>query len=293
MHNEFFIGVDGGGTSCRARLENQDGLLLAEGYAGSANINADPENTLKSITAAIHQAVHKAQLNKSEQQRIHVGLGIAGAEMSYLQHHFSEWKHPFASMVVQNDAHVACLGAHGGKDGGVLIIGTGIKAWLIAEGNSSQWTGYGFPLEDKASGAWLGQQGLTAALQAYDGLIETSEISTRIMQHFDHNTENIIQWAKSANAASYAYFARWVTQAYAHNDLIAMHIVSEQISWVENIVQKVMNASNHQKNIALMGGLADFVRSCLPKHISQELVQPQQDAQAGALYLIRQAYHNG
>jgi glucosamine kinase len=33
--------------------------------------------------------------------------------------------HPFRSVVYVNDAAIACIGAHGGRDGGIVIIGTG------------------------------------------------------------------------------------------------------------------------------------------------------------------------
>ena len=36
--NELFLGVDGGGTGCRARLSDAAGVKLAEAQAGAANI---------------------------------------------------------------------------------------------------------------------------------------------------------------------------------------------------------------------------------------------------------------
>src|SRR6266481_4560714 len=35
-HAQFYIGVDGGGTSCRARIEDAEGRLLGQGAAGPA-----------------------------------------------------------------------------------------------------------------------------------------------------------------------------------------------------------------------------------------------------------------
>ena len=34
----YFVGVDGGGTSCRARISDLDGNTLGETKTGSANI---------------------------------------------------------------------------------------------------------------------------------------------------------------------------------------------------------------------------------------------------------------
>ena len=39
---EFFIGVDGGGTGCRAVVAGSDGAILGSGRSGSANIVTDP-----------------------------------------------------------------------------------------------------------------------------------------------------------------------------------------------------------------------------------------------------------
>ena len=36
-----------------------------------------------------------------------------------------QYGHPFRTAVITTDAHAACIGAHGGKDGGVIIAGTG------------------------------------------------------------------------------------------------------------------------------------------------------------------------
>ncbi|MCP3699810.1 MAG: N-acetylglucosamine kinase, partial [Aliivibrio sp.] len=34
----LYVGIDGGGTSCRARIRNAQGELLGEAKSGSANI---------------------------------------------------------------------------------------------------------------------------------------------------------------------------------------------------------------------------------------------------------------
>ena len=41
MTEYFFIGIDGGASSCRARLRDMEGNLLGEGCGGPANIHLD------------------------------------------------------------------------------------------------------------------------------------------------------------------------------------------------------------------------------------------------------------
>jgi glucosamine kinase len=68
-----------------------------------------------------------------------------------------------------DDAVIACIGAHGGRDGGIVIIGTGSAGLALVEGRVVKVGGYGFPISDEASGADLGLQALRMALRAHDG----------------------------------------------------------------------------------------------------------------------------
>lgn len=48
----YLIGIDGGGTSCRAAVATADGRILGRGKAGAANILTDPETALANIGEA-------------------------------------------------------------------------------------------------------------------------------------------------------------------------------------------------------------------------------------------------
>ena len=56
MTNHFqpplYLGIDGGGTKCRVRLENAQGTLLAEAVSGAANIATSVEVAQQSIIDA-------------------------------------------------------------------------------------------------------------------------------------------------------------------------------------------------------------------------------------------------
>ncbi len=53
----FFLGIDGGGTGCRAALADADGLIIGQGQGGPANINTDVEGAAVNILAATAQAL--------------------------------------------------------------------------------------------------------------------------------------------------------------------------------------------------------------------------------------------
>ena len=54
---ELYLGVDGGGTGCRAAIANGEGRILGLGEAGSANIVTDPALSRRNILTAVEGAL--------------------------------------------------------------------------------------------------------------------------------------------------------------------------------------------------------------------------------------------
>lgn len=73
-------------------------------------------------------------------------------------------------VAVTSDAITSHAGALGGQPGVVLAAGTGAVAIAIgADGVMSRADGWGPRLGDEGGGAWIGFQGLRAAMRAHDG----------------------------------------------------------------------------------------------------------------------------
>ena len=79
---------------------------------------------------------------------------------------------PFRRTIITSDAHAACVGAHGGHDGGIIIVGTGSVGWAIRGGRQYRVGGWGLTLSDEGSAAWLGREALSRAQKAEAGLAE-------------------------------------------------------------------------------------------------------------------------
>lgn len=166
---EFLLGVDGGGTQCRARLTNSAGKILGEGSAGPANIRLGLETSLGAVIDAARRSVAEAGLGEAAFARMIACLALAGAtepqELGAAQRH----PLPFCRWIITSDARAACIGAHRGRDGGVAIVGTGSIGWAIIAGRHYRVGGWGLPLGDQGSGAWLGCAALQQVLCANDG----------------------------------------------------------------------------------------------------------------------------
>lgn len=78
MTQNYFVGVDGGGTKCKARLENEQGELLGEGLSGPCNPAQSAEIAFSSIIEATTLALEAAAIPTIKISDLNVCLGLAG-----------------------------------------------------------------------------------------------------------------------------------------------------------------------------------------------------------------------
>ena len=99
----LFLGVDGGGTGCRARIEDSSGAVLGLGEAGPATTRLGISKAWESIRAAYAMAIAEAGLEPPDVSRIHAAVGIAGIRRKGIQEQFVELSIPlprYASLVI-------------------------------------------------------------------------------------------------------------------------------------------------------------------------------------------------
>src|SRR5947209_5839300 len=134
MTDGLLLGVDGGGTNCRARLASRDGRVLGEGKSGPANIRLGLDLAMAAVLDAARQALGCAGLPETALRSTTACLALAGATEPEELAAARACKLPFARTLVTADAHAACLGAHRGGDGGIVVIGTGSIGWAVIGG---------------------------------------------------------------------------------------------------------------------------------------------------------------
>lgn len=285
----YLIGLDGGGTGCRARLVRRGPAagILAEATGGPANIYQKPQEALSNIDACLESLLARAGLPAEAAAQTAVSLGLAGAEIASSQRHLKDWVHPWGHVIADNDAHNACLGAHNGNDGGLVAIGTGTVGYAIAQGRGRLLDGWGFPLADQGGGAWLGQQAIRAMLRASDQAGPQSDLTRRLAAAFNNNPRLVPDWARDATPGDYAGYAPWVTTAAEQGDVVAGRLLDKQAFEVSVLLQGVKQWT--QGKLVLTGGLAPFVRQRLPESMKLLLTDPTGDAQSGAIIALEQA----
>lgn len=285
--NGLFLGIDGGGTRCRARITDTAGTLLGEAVAGPANTRLGIERVFREIVAACEAALVQAGLPRSALGRLRAGLGLAGLNLASERVRIESHPHPFALVVAASDAHVACLGAHDGADGAIMIVGTGSAGYGIVGGRTLTVGGWGFNVGDQGSGAMIGRAAIRQSLLAHEEVLPPCPFIRAVMARFDNDPDKVVQWGDRATPRDYAALAPLVLEFADRDDPIALAIVTRAAADTARFLDVLVRAG--ATKVALVGGLAQSLTPHLPQQVQAILVEPKGDALAGALLMARRA----
>lgn len=282
----FFLGIDGGGSRCRARIRDEEGLLIAEAAGGASNIYQDFDGALETITRTARQAAQKAGL---ETTALHAGLGLAGLITSVGAARIESARLLFASVASDNDAYAACLAAFGARDGGIVIAGTGSIGFALIGGERHMVGGWGFALGDHGSGAWLGHHAVRRAALAIDGLLQPTRLIEEVLSKVGRTRFDLSRWSEQAAPKDYAEMAPLVFTCAARGDVVGMTIVIEGAAAISNLARALL--ARGAGHVCLLGGLREVYPPYLDADVKHALVAPEADAMDGAIMMARR--HHG
>ena len=283
----LFVGVDGGGTGCRARIEDANGGLLGTGIAGPAALRLGIDRALAEVERACHAAIEEAGLDSNALSSVHAAVGLAGVGRKGALEQLEARQHPFRSVVYANDATIACIGAHGARDGGIVIVGTGSVGFGVVGEREIRVGGYGFPISDEGSGADLGLHAIRLALRAYDERAVGTSLTRDVMMRFHNEPFEAVAWMDHATATDYATFAPLVMRHADTGDSVARRIVRDAAEQIDELVRRLAECG--AARVALLGGLASSMQPWLAPDVQRRLVPVEGDAVDGALRLARRA----
>ncbi len=281
---QMFLGIDGGGSRCRARIRAADGALLGEAVGGASNIYQDFDGALAAI---VNTAKDAAQQAGADIGALHAGMGLAGIVTSVGAERIEQAGLPFASVIADNDAYAACVGAFSGGDGGIVIAGTGSIGFALVGGERHMVGGWGFQLGDHGSGAWVGHHAVRRAALAIDGLLQPTQLIEDILARTGRTRFDLSRWSEQAKPKDYAQFAPSVFACAAKGDVQAMMIVIEGAAAISNLGRALLaRGSGH---VCLLGGLAEVYPPYLDADVKRALVPAAADAVDGAIMMARRA----
>jgi glucosamine kinase len=287
MDGTLYIGVDGGGTHCRARIRDAAGRLIGEGQGGPANARLGAATAMGSVVQAAQAAAGSGGIAESALARATVFMGLAGAIDEGRKQALLAEPNPFSRVQMDTDAYIAWAGAHGGRDGGIVIVGTGSAGLAVVKDRRFNVGGWGNVISDDGSGNEIGQTAIRRALWALDGMAEMTPLAAAILDRFDRDPSRMVTWGDQARPTDFAQFAPLVLDHAGRGDPLGKAVMQQVAQGAARLAQRLLDVG--APAIALLGGLAAPMTPWLPENIRARLVKPAADALDGALLLARRS----
>jgi glucosamine kinase len=277
----LYLGVDGGATHCRARLRDADGKALAEASGAAANIHVDFVAAIVAMCAVVDEVLGKAGLSDVHRGTIAIGFGLAGFKQGSDQTRVAAAFPGFRLVCAANDATTACIGAHAGADGGLVIAGTGSAAIARVQGKETIIGGRGFALGDDGSGSHIGLEALRSAMRAHDGLAPASALTDDISAEFGGDPVAMMNWALHAKPGDFGAFAPRVFERAAGLDPIGLGIALKAARAIGALTRGVVALG--AERVALVGGVGEALRPYFEPDVAARLSPPLYDPTDGAI----------
>lgn len=275
----YLLGIDGGGTGCRAAVATADGQVLAQATAGPANVATDVAGAAANILSAAGQALRAVGLDPASEQ-VRTGLGLAGANARGTDRALAGLL-PFRHLRLATDAIATALGALGPDNGILAAIGTGSVFVVQQGGQLRQYGGWGLALGDEGSGARIGRAILAQALRMAEGRSASSALLQSLLDEFG-GPEGVIGFAARARPADLAALA---PRVLATDDRAAVLVRDEASAEVAAMIAELQ--PDPPLPVVVSGGLAAFHAPRLA--LRWALRPPRGTALDGALILARGA----
>ncbi|WGV15128.1 BadF/BadG/BcrA/BcrD ATPase family protein [Fuscovulum ytuae] len=273
---QLFLGIDGGGTGCRAAVADVAGHVLGRGAAGPANIASDPDKAAENILAAAGEALAAAGGGAVAA----AGLGLAGANAAGATERLREAL-PWPRVAVVTDGITAVKGALGPDDGVVVALGTGSVFAVQRAGMIRQIGGRGLVLGDEASGAWIGRTVLARALRAVDGFSDMTPLLAGLLDEMG-GPDGIVAFSLRARPADFATLAPRVVTS---GDPAAVAVMMQAEADVAEAVA-LLRASDDLP-VVFLGGLGTAFAKRMAERFA--ICAARGTALDGALLLAREA----
>lgn len=283
----FVLGIDGGGTSCRAALATGVGAVIGRAKSGAANIRTDLTGARTHIVEAARQAFIAAGQDPDLIPQTPAILGLAGANVGTYRQQL-EAILPFSISRVETDAEIALEGAVGSGDGAMAILGTGTAYMARKGGTSRAIGGWGFQVGDQGSGARIGRDLLEQTLLAHDGVRPGSPLTDSMMATFRNNPEDVVEFTTNAKPGDFGGFAPKVFEHAGKGDAVANWIVDKAVGDVEASLGAL--DLSHDAPLCLLGGLAPLYAPRLSQRYQALLKAPLDDALGGAVQMAARIF---
>jgi len=242
---EYCIGIDAGGTKTIATAYSLDGEMLYESKAGFGNLTVDFEKGISNIQLAIDDVIKTLG-----DEHTFICLGCAGIETGDFKNQAqTKLKEKYGDMIyVTNDAMLALYSALRGKNGILIIAGTGSIGYLKVDDEVKRFGGWGHLINDDGSGYSIGIKAIRFIAYSFDTNKSDTVLKKMIFKHLNiTELKQLIDFTYKATKADIAGLVPIVEKAAEHGDEQAISI----LSWAGERLAYLAIGLCHQYNIII------------------------------------------
>ena len=233
---KYLIGMDGGGTKTKCILTDINLIPVYETTGGPSNfLVIGTEKVSETILNLIQDCISSQKISANDIDGIVLGTTGGGrrsdAEVleSQIIKDASQISIALNKLRVESDARIALEGAFSGKEGSILIAGTGsIMFGKDDKGEIHRVGGFGRFIGDEGSGYRIGRIGLNAVARYFDGRAKQTKIADLLEQEFSISSSEELITVVYRNNFNIASAAPLVFDAAESGDKIAQRILEDE-----------------------------------------------------------------
>jgi len=281
---KYLVGVDGGGTGTRIIVTDKKLQILATAQGDPSALGQGIEKAWRAILDTLARAFHYGSIPVPMLSECAIGLGLSGANNIIWKNEFYMRNPGFKNIIVDTDGFTTLLGAHGGKPGVIVAVGTGSVGMVLNKNQERKdVSGWGFPSGDEASGAWLGLRAAAITQKTLDGRMPSSPLSESVLKFCGKEPSQFLTWLGNAGQNSFAQLAPLVFQSAA-TDPDAKNLLIKAGQEIEQMAKTL--DPDESLPLAICGRLGEALIPYLPEKTKLRNQEAQADSTVGALLLI-------
>lgn len=298
--NTRFFGIDGGGSTSRLGVYDENGTRLACVTGGATNrYTVGFETACTNLRMLIQKMRAVGGIDIRECTAgcfASAGMSEEAEKESFRSFFLGE--NIRVPVYLCNDAFAALAGGTGKKEGIIVVSGTGsIAAGIDMQGNTARTGGLGHLISDEGSGFRIGLDGIRAAAAAYERRGPATVLLSLLFAHYKVNTirelfpflytrfdkSKIASFAPSVFAAARQRdaAARAILHTAAH-DLSALARSVYNSLFTESFVELVFSGGVLSNEPVFARQVAAYITDALP-HV--RIIHRRFDAVTGACIL--------
>jgi glucosamine kinase len=284
---KYFIGVDGGGSGTRVIVSGPDMQPLASAEGAPSALGQGIEKAWRAILDTLAQAFANGNIPAPMLSECAIGLGLSGANNILWKNEFYFRNPGFKKIIIDTDGFTTLLGAHLGKPGVIVAVGTGSVGMVLDQNkNRKDVSGWGFPSGDEASGAWLGLAASALTQKAIDGRRQHSPLTRAVLNFCGDTPDTFLAWLGNAQQNAFAKIAPLIFQN-ADSDSEALCLLQNAGLEIAQMVKALDPRSEF--SLSICGRLGEALIPYLPEDIKKRNQKAKGDSTLGALRLVAMA----